>query len=353
MLNIFDSSKSNKWMQHLLFWILVVTLLSIRPESDVAFIRHFSLEVFNVGFYAAIFYLNMYYIFPAYLNDKKLHWHIGYLLLVSIILTPIKTFTLFTLSSGIPGSQYFFVSNQYFIFLSNFFVSIGSSIYFALLDWLNTQKAKQELLNRNLQTELNFLRTQINPHFLFNTLNSLYALTLKKSEQAPEMVLKLSEMMRYMLYECNERMVPLCNELHYIENYLEMEKLRHGSKVQINMITEGDCDDMKIPPLLFIPFIENSFKHGVNPSLGGAIIEIYFKVDNSSVLMEVLNTKAEKSNILDAKKKSGGIGLENVKRRLSLLFSENYCLEITNNMDRYKVKLEINLDKVNQNAINY
>lgn len=342
-----------KWLQHLVFWLFVVTILSIRPESDIHFTRHFIMEVFNVGFYAVIFYLNMFYLFPEYLSDKKLHLHIGYLLLLSIILTPVKTFILFSLSSGIPGSQYFFITNQYFIFLSNFFVAVGSSIYFALMDWLNTQKVKQELLNRNLQTELNFLKTQINPHFLFNTLNSLYALTLKKSDHAPEMVLKLSEMMRYMLYECNERLVPLCSELHYIENYLEMEKLRHGDKLKVIMNIEGDCKDKLIPPLLFIPFIENSFKHGVSTAIDEAVINIDFKVDKSEVLIEVFNTKAEKSNILDAKKKSGGIGLENVKRRLNLLFSENYKLEILNKTDIYRVKLTLDLGKVNQNAVIY
>ena len=122
----------------------------------------------------------------------------------------------------------FFYSEPVLRVFVNIFVAASSSIYFILTDWMKGQNDKQELANQTLQSELKFLKSQINPHFLFNTLNSLYALTLKKSDLAPEIVLKLSEMMRYMLYECNEKYVPLDKEVNYVINYLDLEKLRHG-----------------------------------------------------------------------------------------------------------------------------
>ena len=153
--------------------------------------------------------------------------------------------TLYLVANNIEAKQTY-LNNQSFFFLSTFFVAISSSIYYILNDWLKGQRERQELTNKTLQSELNFLKSQINPHFLFNTLNSLYALTLKKSDLAPEIVLKLSEMMRYMLYECNERRVPLQKEINYLVNYLELEKLRHGKKMSINsqksMVSLGEIN---------------------------------------------------------------------------------------------------------------
>ena len=122
------------------------------------------------------------------------------------------------------------------------------------MDWARQLRERQVLQTQTMQSELRFLKSQINPHFLFNTLNNLYALTLKKSDKAPEIVIKLSEMMRYMLYDCNEKRVPLSKEVKYIKNYLDLEGLRQGKNVTINFETEGSITDQKIAPLLFIPF---------------------------------------------------------------------------------------------------
>jgi len=154
-------------------------------------------------------------------------------------------------------------------------------------------REKQELVTQNMQSELRFLKSQINPHFLFNTLNNLYALTLKKSDKAPDIVLKLSEMMRYMLYECNEKRVPLKKEVNYIKNYLDLEALRQGKSVRIDFEVNGTVSDQKVAPLMFIPFLENSFN--------------------------------------------------NVKRRLNLLYPEQYELEIHNNPKTYAVEMSLEL----------
>ena len=222
-------------------------------------------------------------------------------------------------------------------------MGIGSTIYYIMNEWLKGQRKTSELHNKTLQSELKFLKSQINPHFLFNTLNNLYALTLKKSDLAPEIVLKLSEMMRYMLYECNERMVPLSKEVNYIKNYLELEKLRQGKKFDIKFDLEGEIEHQKIAPLMFIPFLENSFKHGLNNQISEGFVDIKLKIFDHSVEVDIENSKSP-TLPSPSGKKSGGIGLVNVRRRLDLLYPDNYNLDIKNNPNTYHVNLKLNLD---------
>jgi LytS/YehU family sensor histidine kinase len=212
-------------------------------------------------------------------------------------------------------------------------------------DWLVQQRDKKELESQTLQSELKFLKSQINPHFLFNTLNSLYALTLKKSDLAPEIVLKLSEMMRYMLYECNEKEVPLNKEINYMKNYLELEKLRHGAKMLIDFKVNGEIINQKIAPLILIPFIENSFKHGINNQVSVGFVNLELNVYKNDLNMILENSKSP-SLPKPSGKKSGGIGLANVKRRMAILYPENHSLDIIESPNTYKIELNLNL--VNQ-----
>ena len=222
-------------------------------------------------------------------------------------------------------------------------MGVGSTVYYVMSEWLKDQREKNELQNKTLQSELKFLKSQINPHFLFNTLNNLYALTLKKSDLAPEIVLKLSEMMRYMLYECNERQVSLQKEVNYVKNYLELEKLRQGNKFKIDFEFVGEIHQQKIAPLMFIPFLENSFKHGVNNQLKEGYVDMKLHVKDLQVEVDIENSKAP-ALPSSSGKKSGGIGLVNVKRRLELLYPKKYELTIKNNPNTYHINLKLDLD---------
>jgi two-component system, LytTR family, sensor kinase len=232
---------------------------------------------------------------------------------------------------------------QQYIFALTFFVAAGSTVMKIVNDWLRTQKDRKELVTQTMQSELKFLRSQINPHFLFNTLNSIYALTLKKSDKAPEIVIKLSEMMRYMLYECNERQVALSKEIQYIRNYVDLEKLRQGQKVRIDFDVHGEITDQMIAPLIFTPFLENSFKHGVNQTSEG-FINILLDVQAKSVVLEIENSKPPRHQLVQKSRQSGGIGLVNVRRRLELLYPDNYTLKISDSADKYKIHLALGLD---------
>lgn len=276
------------------------------------------------------------------MNTGRISTYLVLLLASVLMITPLKTVAFYGLSElDISLKKYMEISLQNF-FLSLFFMASASSIYKIINDWAQQRREKVDLQRQTLKSELNFLRSQINPHFLFNTLNSLYALTLKKSDKAPEIVLRLSEMMRYMLYECNERYVPLEKEINYIENYLELEKIRHKGKCDIDFEMIGEVGSQKIAPLLFIPFIENSFKHGLNALIVDGFVDIIMNIKDDSIHMNIKNSKSQ-SKPKAPSRISGGVGLVNVKRRLNLLYEDEYNLNIRDTPNEYEVNIEINL----------
>ncbi|MEL7220507.1 MAG: histidine kinase, partial [Bacteroidota bacterium] len=224
-------------------------------------------------------------------------------------------------------------------------IAIGgaSTILKIITDWFRQLREKQELATQTMQSELRFLKSQINPHFLFNTLNNLYALTLKKSDKAPEIVIKLSEMMRYMLYECNEKRVLLKKEVNYLRNYLDLERIRQHEDIEINFLVEGQVNDQLVAPLLFIPFLENSFKHGLNTQLKNGFVNILLEVDDKHVDFQIENSKGQ-TVLRPDNRPSGGIGLVNVRRRLDLIYPDRYELKVSNNPNTFSVHLTVNLD---------
>ncbi|WP_392346384.1 sensor histidine kinase [uncultured Polaribacter sp.] len=205
--------------------------------------------------------------------------------------------------------------------------------------WVFDRKRIENLQAIQLKTELQFLKAQIQPHFFFNTLNNLYALTLEKSPQAPEVVLKLSKIMEYVLYDAKEPKVKLLNEIIYIQNYIDLERLRYGKRVNVQVNMQGNIEDHTITPLLLLPFIENCFKHGAieNNELN---VLIAFEVTHKNVLnFSVINNY----NMSTQNKKKHGIGNENVLRRLELLYRDNFTLVIKTEKQNYIVTLSLQL----------
>ena len=328
---------------HILFWLFLLVAFMIIDQVHHGFFLSLSIESINILFYAIVVYFNLLYLIPNYLTEKRFLLYSGLLILSVLIITPIKTLLLFLLFSFIPQIQETtLITNQFWIFLSTFFVAASSTILRITSDWMRYQRDRKELQTKTMQSELKFLKSQINPHFLFNTLNNLYALTLKKSDKAPEIVIKLSEMMRYMLYECNEKRVSLSKEVKYIQNYLDLESLRQNKNVSINFEVIGSAGDQKIAPLMFIPFLENSFKHGLNNQISEGFVNIVLTIEGQDILFFMENSK---SGSLPAQhhKRSGGIGLVNVRRRLALQYPEKHRLEIKDNPNTYAINLELNL----------
>jgi len=238
-----------------------------------------------------------------------------------------------------------------------FMIFLTTSLKLALHS-LEQQQANRQLENQQLQTELNFLKSQVNPHFLFNTLNNLYSLALNKSDRAPEVVLKLSAILRYMLYECNERMVHLNKEIEYLRNYIELEELRQDGSNLIELQVQGNADRKMIAPLLFTPLLENAIKHGLNRTTANAWVRMHLHVNAMDLSFTIVNSKAPQSSfhptplpnpVLIAENaarrsvRTGGIGLLNVKRRLDLIYPNRHAFAVSETADTYTVTLKLTL----------
>jgi len=220
---------------------------------------------------------------------------------------------------------------------------IITGIYAVLINFtirlFETQKLKADLVNQNQASELALLRSQINPHFLFNTLNNIYSLVYKKSDDAPEAVMKLSSIMRYTLYDSNTDKVLLEKEIEYLKSFIELQLLRLKTKDFVTFNINGEVNGKTIAPMLFISFVENAFKHCSKKVKSPGII-INLTINEEKTQFEVLNYfKISEATNKDI---AGGIGLQNIKRRLDLLYHEKHKLDIYKQNDQFIVKLEIN-----------
>ncbi len=213
---------------------------------------------------------------------------------------------------------------------------ITPTIILLTIKFYNEQQRFLKINEQKKATELTTLKHQLNPHFLFNTLNNLYALTIEKSDEAPEVIEKLSEMLDYMLYGCNEKFVPLQKEIDLIKNYLALEKVRYGNRVTIQLNTP-EHSSAKIAPLILLTFIENAFKHGVSQELNKAFIHINIELEETMIHFNIENSIAK--NKIPSRKESIGIG--NVKKQLELLYADTYSLAIQEENDSFNVDLKI------------
>jgi sensor histidine kinase YesM len=223
---------------------------------------------------------------------------------------------------------------------SSLFIFAVSTSYKLLLDWFKSEREKKEIENQHLSSELAFLKSQVSPHFLFNTLNNIYSLSLSQSDLTSNSILKLSQMLRYMLYESDVKQVGLDKEVEYLQNYIELQKMRISEGIKITFTTFGKLSENRIEPMLLIPFIENAFKHGINYSKKTEIL-IDLKLSENVLVLKVENHIYQTNE----KDKASGIGLTNVKRRLSLLYPGNHLLTAEEKADKYLVELKITLKK--------
>lgn len=198
----------------------------------------------------------------------------------------------------------------------------------------------QEIEFKQLQTELSLLKTQINPHFFFNTLNNLYAMSLRKSDAMPDFILKLSDMMRYVLTTSKEKNVPLSNELEFIKNYISLETIRLENNIDIQINIPADKFSHKISPMILIPFVENSFKHGVGISPDESFIHLDIHIKEDELIFSLENSKLIDNLRVE---NNTGVGLPNVKRRLALLYPSEHHLVITETDNKYKIELKLKL----------
>jgi LytS/YehU family sensor histidine kinase len=212
------------------------------------------------------------------------------------------------------------------------------------------QQEKNELEKTKLNTELKLkeaelklLKAQIHPHFLFNTLNNLYGLTLEKSNEAPDLVLRLSDILDYILYRCDEKSVLLSDEIQNLRNYIEIEKIRYSEKLQMKVDFPSETNGLRIAPLIILPFIENAFKHGVSNYPGIAVVTAKISLIESTLIFKIENTKNPIQKNENAYSK--GIGLKNAQKRLDLIYPSKYILKIDDQKETFSVNLTLELEE--------
>jgi LytS/YehU family sensor histidine kinase len=288
----------------------------------------------------------VYYLIPKYLLIKK---YKSFLLLFSgvaiffILLQRVVVFTTYpVLYPEYKMKQTFFEFNYLYTFF-NIYVMPALFASVKLFEyWFVNQKRNQELEKEKMESELKFLKSQIHPHFLFNTLNNLYALTLDKSDHAPEVVVKLSDLLSYMLYECNAPLVPLAKEVQLLQDYLDLEKIRYHSELKVDFEILGRVNGKNIAPLVLLPFVENGFKHGLSKQINNPWINITLEIEDYLLKFTVENNKPRVDKA-DETGYSEGIGLKNVRRRLDLIYGDQYSLEISGNSDNFSINLQLKL----------
>ncbi len=335
--------KKTIFLLHLLFWVLymlVPELPYIFPDRKYpVWLFHYNIttEILNfINFYLIYFTLTV-----SAFQKHKLRFVLPYLILFILIFTAFRIWSTRMVSLYISGMEELsplrFATAMVELVNSLLFTSFALLMNF-LIDWFVTQKIKTELIAQKQQSELALLRTQVNPHFLFNTLNNLYSLVYKKSDEAPSVVMKLSEIMRYMLYESNQEKVYLDKEITYLRSFIELQQLRLKVENFIHLEIKGNTEGKLIPPMLLIPFVENAFKHG-KKDVEPPGIRILLQVSDDSLDFEVCNYCSDVPE--ESKNPYQGIGLQNVARRLQLMFPGQHELKVTPCGDRFQVKLHI------------
>lgn len=341
---------AKKWITiliHALAWVLLFSLpYLLRPSynpndgrppqpgnSNATFIVSILGEIIMVAF----FYINAGLLMPRLLYKKKY---------LQYAVTIIFSFACYVLMVGLLRMK--FIDFQKFswnvhIFFSTFiflFILSCSIAYKTIRDKTIADRLAKEKENENLKTELSLLRSQVSPHFMFNVLNNMVALARKKSDELEPSLLKLSSLMRYMLYETDEEKVPLEKETEYLQSYIDLQQQRYGKKVAINVNMILPDKNYDIEPMLLIPFVENAFKHGTG-LVENAHINIEMKAKNNMLYFNVVNKYDAASH--EIKDKASGIGLANVKRRLELLYPLKHELYITKEDNEFAVSLKINI----------
>ena len=330
-----------RYLFQLLFWLGVWSLVWLSVGLELRFIRanglSFVLQVF-------LLFVVIYYAVPKFLLKKKYIYFllsiVPLILLAAYLGTIIGPDPMRRASSAPIGAGPPLMASRSFRQLLILSIPCLSAILVETFAYAQ-QKEKSEILSRMelVKSELKFLKMQINPHFLFNALNNIYALSVTNSEKTQEGISTLSLMLRYVLYDCEQPAVPLQKELEYITNFIDLFKLKSSESFNITFTEEVEDAERLVPPMLFVPFIENAFKHSGIEKRGSSFVDIYLKSKDNIIEFSVENSLTSE---LQVKDEQGGIGLQNVRKRLNILYPQTHQLDIRRE-GTFKVDLKMKL----------
>ncbi|MDO1449734.1 histidine kinase [Rhodocytophaga aerolata] len=338
------------WIAYHLLWMMIHTgdlheamAYLFKGEPPIKFIGY-------IIFQAAGAYFNLYYLIPKFLYRGKYTTYTS-LLLLTILACSALIACGYYLAAYLSERTFFELFNRrpdqfLSLLLTIALPSTAASMTLAMSvklakNWLSTEKKRMLLEKAHLETELKYLKSQINPHFLFNTINSIFVLIHKNPDLASESLAMFSAMLRYQLYECNEQQVPLCKELDFLENFIELETLRlHEGQTELAFeITRAFKEEITIAPFMLLPFVENAFKHVSKGTMQQNFIKLCLNIKPDKTLeMCIENSKNPAGSV-----PASGIGLQNVHRRLNLIYPDKYCLHTQSGTDIFKVNLTIDL----------
>ena len=325
----------NRVLWHVLFWIVATIYLAFAFRGRDNFFNYLHLSIAHLPGHVFFVYTMLYFLIPRYALQKRFFLFFTWLLVVVIICTVYARF----IDTQVFHSTEKFTDKRLFLrsVFANFNIcGIAAAIKFFKY-WYTEREAKLEAEKVSLNAQLQLLKSQVHPHFLFNTLNNLYSLTLERSAQASAVVMKLSSLLRYMLYDCSDLKVSLENEIDALRNYVELEKIRYGNRLELSFNVSGDIAGKKIAPLLMLPLLENSFKHGASEQISTCWISFDLEV-KENILYLKLNNSARQSS-----ENKQGIGLQNLEKRLKLLYKDSYSFKTGRTDDTFTVSLELDL----------
>ncbi len=295
------------------------------------------LAVFTDMIWVFLFYFNAYVLFPKLVYKKKF---LVYIMIQILLVVSLMSFHWLFFTLIIRQLQFTLSGFLLFNIFPYLFILACSTAYRMIQDKMETEKLLQDRITENLKSELSFLRSQVNPHFMFNVLNNMVALARKKSDQLEPSLIQLSSLLRYMLYETDEEKVALEKEIEYLHSYIDLQQQRFGKKLVVNVDISTADNSYEIEPMLLIPFVENAFKHGTG-MIENPQIDIELKASNHLLHLTVKNKY--NSAQVEVKDKTSGIGLTNAKRRLNLLYGAGHTLLVTDKDGWFVTSLQIKL----------
>ncbi len=330
---------NKRFLLHILFWLFYVLFFgSIYGKYGNDYKWYLFESLCMLPFVMIATYCTIYGLLPFYLNKRNLPLTVIFIVLLIFSVTLGERIFLRKINQlPITFDTLFGVTFLYLMLETNFIVAIALAIKI-VKKWKVEQEKKFEMEKLNLQTELNLLKAQLHPHFLFNTMNNLYALSLEESAKTSEGIAKISDLLRSVLYECNEVEIALVKEIKLIENYIDLEKMRYGNRLKLNFDVNGPINDLRIAPMLLFTFVENCFKHGSSKDTGNPWINIKISASENELLFFAENSKP---GFVQKRKEIEGIGLKNVKKRLEIIYAERHSLNIAELQNKFSVNLSI------------
>ncbi|WP_442587881.1 sensor histidine kinase [Pedobacter sp. AW31-3R] len=348
-------TRNYRWLAHILYWILlsvfVVYKLKPIPETPSAPALLLTISVIRIGTLVLLSYHFLFFIIPLFktssltvfwfcLLSTILFWYMVQIGLIKLALSAYPR-----INAWPQNEVSILFKTQILSFVALFCFFTALYYFMDIYDRQREIKLLAKFKTEKIALESSFLKSQVNPHFLFNTLNNIYALSLKKSAQTPVIIEKLESLLHYMLYECKAELVPLADEFTFTNSYIALEKLRHKEdSCTVTTKISGDTTDKYIAPLLLINFLENAFKHGTKTSFGKSWITMDIQLSEGSMHFNLQNSKPlQVIPGSTAVEYTGGIGLKNVRRRLQILYPGKHTLQIVNRKDRFEIDLNIRL----------